>query len=222
MSRSSPLNWKSQVLILAGAALLAGRLAAQTPGEALDKAARSYQALTSFSAEFSQVIDDPMLGKYQSKGRLVQSGDGRLALRFSDPDGEMIVLDGRFVWMYLPSTEPGQVRKIPMSSLPDYFNPRSLLDRPARRFEPSGLRREPLNGRTADVLTLTPKDAGIPFSEVTLWVDREDGLPRRLSFKERSGAVRTFTFSDVRANQRIPDRTFTFEVPPGVRIVEAM
>ena len=205
-------------------ALLAGPapLFAQTPSETLDRAARTYQALTSFSADFSQVIDDPMLGNYRSRGRLVQASDGRLSLRFTDPAGEQIVLDGRHVWMYLPSTEPGQVRKIPIGSLPDYFNPRSLLNQPGRRFEAKSLRHDQLNGRPVDIVLLAPRDPNVPFSEVTLWVDREDGLPRRLQFKERSGATRTFTFADVRTNQRIPDRTFTFEVPPGVRVVDAM
>lgn len=206
------------------ATLLGGppALSAQSPAEVMERTARTYQALSSFSADFWQVIDDPMLGNYRSKGRLTQAADGRLSLRFTDPDGEVIVLDGRNVWMYLPSTEPGQVRKIPMSSLPDYFNPKSLLDQPGRRFEARSLRRDALNGRAADVVTLQPKDSSLPFSEVVLWVDREDGLPRRLQFKERSGAVRTFTFADVRTNQRIPDRVFTFDVPPGVRVVDAM
>ena len=195
---------------------------AQPPSEAMERAARTYQALRSFTADFSQVIDDPMLGNYRSQGRITQVNDGRLSLRFTEPDGELIVLDGRHVWMYLPSTEPGQVRKIPMSSLPDYFNPRSLLDRPSRRFEAQTVRQDRLNGRPADVVVLVPKDPNLPFSEVTLWVDREDGLPRRVQFKERSGSTRTFTFAQVRVNQPIPDRTFTFTIPRGVRVVDAM
>jgi outer membrane lipoprotein carrier protein len=215
------MSWRSTAVLLGLVAVLPGRLTGQTPAETLDRAARTYQALTSFSADFWQVIDDPMMGNYRSRGRLVQAGDGRLSLRFTEPSGELIVLDGRHVWMYLPSTEPGQVRKIPMSSLPDYFNPRSLLDQPGRRFEAKSVRRDQLNGRAADVVLLAPRDPNLPFSEVVLWVDREDGLPRRLQFKERSGATRTFTFADVRTNQPIPDRTFTFELPSGVRVVES-
>jgi outer membrane lipoprotein carrier protein len=215
------MSWRSTAVLLGLVAVLPGRLTGQTPAETLDRAARTNQALTSFSADFWQVIDDPMMGNYRSRGRLVQAGDGRLSLRFTEPSGELIVLDGRHVWMYLPSTEPGQVRKIPMSSLPDYFNPRSLLDQPGRRFEAKSVRRDQLNGRAADVVLLAPRDPNLPFSEVVLWVDREDGLPRRLQFKERSGATRTFTFADVRTNQPIPDRTFTFELPSGVRVVES-
>jgi outer membrane lipoprotein carrier protein len=215
------MSWGSKTMFLGAVLVFSGQLTAQTPAETLDRAARTYQALSSFSADFWQVIDDPMMGNYRSRGRLVQVGDGRLSLRFTEPSGELIILDGRNVWMYLPSTEPGQVRKIPMSSLPDYFNPRSLLDQPARRFDARSVRRDQVNGRAADVVLLAPRDPNVPFSEVSLWVDREDGLPRRLQFKERSGATRTFTFADVRINQRVPERTFTFDVPAGVRVVES-
>jgi outer membrane lipoprotein carrier protein len=215
------MSWGGKTMFLGAVLVFSGHLAAQTPAETLDRAARTYQALSSFSADFWQVIDDPMMGNYRSRGRLVQVGDGRLSLRFTEPSGELIILDGRNVWMYLPSTEPGQVRKIPMSSLPDYFNPRSLLNQPARRFDARSVRRDQVNGRAADVVLLAPRDPNVPFSEVSLWVDQEDGLPRRLQFKERSGATRTFTFADVRINQRVPERTFTFDIPAGVRVVES-
>jgi outer membrane lipoprotein carrier protein len=222
MKIAGPLSPMIGSSFLLAAMLFSGTASAQTPAETLARAARTYQGLSSFSADFSQVIDDPMLGSYRSRGRLVQVSDGRLSLRFTEPAGEMIVLDGRHVWMYLPSTEPGQVRKIPMASLPDYFNPRSLLHEPSRRFEARSTRKDQIDGRPADVVVLIPRDPDLPFSEVSLWVDREDGLPRRLQFKERSGATRTFTFADVTTNARVSDRTFVFEVPSGVRVVDAM
>lgn len=195
---------------------------AQDADQVMERTARAYRGLTSFSADFWQVIDDAMLGTFRSRGHLVQAGDDRLAMRFTDPAGEAIVLDGRDAWVYTPSTTPGQVMKIAIANLPEFFNLSRLLTDPSRRFEASGLRQERVNGRLTDVVSLTPKDPNLPFSEATIWVDREDGLPRRLRFQERTGGVRTLTFTEVRGNQRLSAQAFTFVVPAGVRVVDQM
>jgi outer membrane lipoprotein carrier protein len=202
--------------------MLPSSAGAQDATQVMERAARSYPALSSFSADFTQTIDDARLGSYRSSGRLVQAGDVKLSMRFTDPSGEAIVVDGTNAWLYLPSSAPGQVMKVGVNQLPDFFNLSKLLDQPGRRFQARSVRMERVNGRITDAVVLVPRQSDLPFSEVTLWVDREDGLPRRLQFKERSGAVRTFTFSDVRTNDRVPARTFTFEVPPGVRVVDNM
>lgn len=209
-------------LLLVVLALLPTAATAQDPNAVMERAARSYQSLRSFSADFTQSIDDAMLGNYRSRGRLIQSGDVKLSMRFTDPSGEAIVVDGTNAWLYLPSSAPGQVVKISVNQLPDFFNLSRLLDRPAQRFTATSARTERVGGRTVDAVVLTPREANLPFSEVTIWVDREDGLPRRLQFRERSGAVRTFTFSDIRTNESLSSRIFTFEVPAGVRVVDNM
>jgi len=60
----------------------------------------------------------------------------------------------------------------------------------------------------------------LPFERAVVWLDRDDALPRRLEVTEHGGALRTLTLSKVRANQRVPDSTFVFQVPPGVRVVD--
>ena len=209
--------------LLLGALLgFPGALLAQDADQVMERTARAYRGLTSFSADFWQVIDDAMLGTFRSRGHLIQAGDDKLAMRFSDPAGEAIVLDGRNAWVYTPSTTPGQVMKIAIANLPEFFNLSRLLTDPSRRFEAGGLRQERIDGRPTDVVSLIPKDPNLPFSEATIWVDRQDGLPRRLRFRERTGGVRTLTFSDVRSNERVSAQAFTFVVPAGVRVVDQM
>ena len=81
-----------RLLVLAALAL-PGVLAAQdAPGVAtLERAARTYRGLTSLAADFRQVIDDPMIGLLESEGRVIQAGNDRLAMRFTDPAGEAII-----------------------------------------------------------------------------------------------------------------------------------
>jgi len=211
-----------RLLLLGALAGFPGALFAQDADQVMERTARAYRGLTSFSADFWQVIDDAMLGTFRSRGHLIQAGDDKLAMRFTDPAGEAIVLDGHDAWVYTPSTTPGQVMKISISSLPEFFNLSRLLTDPSRRFEAKGLRQERVDGRLTDVVSLTPKDPNLPFTEATIWVDRQDGLPRRLRFQERTGGVRTLTFSGVRGNERVSAAAFTFVVPAGVRVVDQM
>ena len=41
----------------------------------------------------------------------------------------------------------------------------------------------------------------LPFEKAVLWLDRADGIPRRLEITEHSGATRTLTLSKVRVNR---------------------
>lgn len=196
--------------------------AAQDGVAVAERAARSYAALSAFQADFTQVIADPMIGTFTSKGRLTQAGNSRLAMRFTDPDGDAIVMDGKWIWLYTPSTTPGQVLKVAIAG-GDGFGPNVvawLLDRPAERYNVRYVRSDTLGGRPSDVIALSPKAPGMPFTEATLWLDRQDALPRRIELIERSGARRTLALDHVRANPRLSASLFRFDVPAGVRVVD--
>ena len=196
---------------------------AQDANAIVGRSSRVYRSLSSLKADFVQVIDNPMIDSAESRGTLVQAGPDKLAMRFTDPPGEAIVIDGRSVWVYTPSTTPGQVIRMGVpSGGPVYgYNILAwLLDRPAERYTASYLRTERVNGRSMDVVELVPAVPDLPFERAVLWLDREDGLPRRLEIAEHSGATRTLALSKLRVNQSVPDRTFSFEVPAGVRVVD--
>jgi outer membrane lipoprotein carrier protein len=187
-----------------------------------ERAARTYQALSSFAADFHQTIADSELGTYDSRGKLVQAGTSRLSMRFSDPAGDAIVMDGQRIWVYTPSTTPGQVLRFPLPTGPT-FGPNVLawlLDKPNERYRISYVKEDSLAGRVADVIGLEPLDADLPFDRAVLWVDREDALPRRLEVRERRGTHRTLALSAIRTNGRLGEGVFKFTVPSGVRIVD--
>src|SRR5215212_12208023 len=117
--------------------------AAQDAEAIIGRAARVYRSLASLQADFVQMIDNPMIDSAESRGTLVQAGPAKLAMRFTDPAGEAVVIDGQSVWIYTPSTTPGQVIRMGVpSGGPVYgFNMLAwLLDRPAERYTASYLR----------------------------------------------------------------------------------
>ena len=89
-----------------------------------------------------------MIGTYESRGVLVQSGESKLAMRFTDPQGEAIVMDGEHIWVYTPSTTPGQVIRLKVPSDPTY-GPNVLawiLTNPAQRYRARYIRSDAIGG----------------------------------------------------------------------------
>jgi outer membrane lipoprotein carrier protein len=210
-----------RVLLLALA--LAGPVHAQDADAIVGRSSRVYRSLSSLKAEFQQVVQNPMIDSSESRGTLMQAGEARFAMRFTEPPGEAIVIDGAHVWVYTPSTVPGQVIRLAVpSGGPVYgYNLLAwLLDKPAERYKATFLRTDRLNGRTMDVVELVPAVPNLPFEKAIVWLDQQDALPRRLEITEQSGSHRVLTLSKVQVNRSLPAASFAFDVPSGVRIVD--
>ena len=188
----------------------------------VSRAAVAYRQLTSLEAAFTQRIDDPMVGLLESEGHVWQAGNDRLAMRFSDPAGEAVVMDGRHLWIYTPSTAPGQVIRVPVPERPTYgFNVLAwILDRPTERYSVTFLRQDRIAGRPADVVEMIPREKDMPFTRAVVWLDQGDALPRRLEVREPGGSLRTIGLTNLKRNAPVGAKTFVFEVPRGVRIID--
>jgi outer membrane lipoprotein carrier protein len=193
------------------------------PWPILDRASAVYQTVTSLSADFTQVVANPMLGAPDTtRGRLYQLRPSRFAMRFTDPQGDRIVADGRFLWLYTPSTTPGQVLR---SRIPEYGSTGpnligQFVEHPRDRYTARYVRVDSLADGVADVVTLVPKADDQPYSEATISVSRDDGLVRRLEITEASGQRRTVILRQIHVNAGVPGRELTFAPPAGVRVVD--
>jgi len=193
---------------------------AQSPDPAaiLSRAASVYAAAGSLEADFRQTIADENIGTFRSRGHLAQQGGDRFAMRFTDPRGEALIMDGTKLWAYTPSTTPGQVIRMAQPTGPGAPNLVAwLLDAPNSRYTATWLRRDSTG---VDLVHLVPRDPSIPFSEATVAFALSDGLPRWVDVVERTGTRRTLSLSKVRAGRRLPRSTFRFAVPSGVRVVD--
>ena len=213
----------SLLCICAFAPLRPCALSAQDPVSLIRRSSSVYRGLTSLQADFVQVIEDAGIGDtLTTTGKLYQAGQNAFAMRFSDPPDEAIVIDGRYTWVYTPSTTPGQVIRMAVESDPVYgVNLLArLLDRPGDRYAASWLRSDEVNGRRVQVVAIVPRSANANFTRAVLWLDPDDSLPRRIELEEAPGVRRILTLSRIRPNATIPRETFEFKVPRGVRIVD--
>jgi outer membrane lipoprotein carrier protein len=200
----------------------AGPLAAQDAATVLARAEQAYRSLTTFTADFEQTLVNPMLGGPETtRGVLFIAPPGRFAMRWTDPDGERVVADGEWLWAFAPSSVPDQVirQPIPQSGPSSPQLMAQFVDRPEERYVATYVGEALVKGELTDVLHLTPRRDGLPFSEAEIAVGRRDGLLRRIAVTEVSGQKRTLVLSGIGVNVRIPDAELEFEVPNGVRVV---
>ena len=202
--------------------LAAPALSAQDAATTLERAERAYRSLTTFTADFEQTLVNPMLGGPETtSGVLFIAPPGRFAMRWIDPDGERVVADGEWLWAFAPSSVPDQVirQPIPQSGPSSPQLMAQFVDHPEERYVATYVGEALVKGELTDVLHLTPRRDGLPFSEAEIAVGRRDGLLRRIAVTEVSGQKRALVLSGIGVNVRIPDSELSFEVPNGVRIV---
>lgn len=186
----------------------------------LERASRRYQGLQGFCADFQQVVQNDLLRRtIRSHGELCQMGSDRFEMRFADPEGDRVVADGRHLWIYFPSTDPYQAFQTDPGAAQGRFDLHAeFLQEPGRRYAPNLQGREVIDGRETRILALTPLVPS-PYLRARIWVDDGEALIRRIEITETEGFVRTVTLRSLRLNPSLPASRFTFEAPPGVRVV---
>lgn len=216
---------KAAALALAGLLLLPpGSVRAQDGRglELLEATAARYGAVDSFCADFAQTLEVTLLGQERSGvGRLCQARPDLFAMRFTEPEGDAVVVDGASVWVYYPSTDPGQVLKLPMAQAPGGFDfHRAFLTDPAEKYEVAYGEEDVVAGHQAHRLELTPRDPAARYRRAEVWIDAGTPLLRRIRITEENGSVRTVLLQDVELGARAPDGWFEFTPPDGVQVIQ--
>jgi len=195
------------------------------PWPILDRATASFDTVRTLQADFTQIINNPMLGDPDTtRGRLYQQKPSSFGMRFTEPKNDRIVADGRYLWLYTPSSTPGQVIRAAIPATgntgPNLIG--QFVERPRERYEARYVRADSnaAGGGTFDVVALTPRDREAPYTGATLWITRKDGLVRRIEIVETSGQTRTIVLRNVVVNQPINSCEFRFSPPAGSHVVD--
>lgn len=211
------------LLALAASLAVSSVLQGQDPaGAAIDRAVEAYSKVRTARAAFEQVVTNPLTGsRMQSRGEFEQARPDRFVFRFADPKGDVIVSDGKFVWVYLPSSQPGQVIRAPLSAEVEgsidligafFTNPRT-------RYTVTDAGAATLGNRATRVVSLVPKTKGGSFARAKVWIDAADGTLRQFEAEEMSGVVRLVKITTFTPNAQVPNANFRFKPPRGVRVV---
>ena len=208
--------------LVAWVAALGGAAAAQESDAVsiLERASERYARTTSLCADFTQHLSVPLLGEERSgRGRLCQERPDRFAMRFTEPAGDAVVVDGTWVWIYYASQDTKQVLRFPVASSPGGFDlHREFLDRPGEKYVATREALEKLGGRDAWRIRLVPRQAA-SYQSAVVWIDAADFTLRQVRVEEENGSVRTVTLTRVELGAKAPAGWFTFTPPPGAQVI---
>ncbi|MFL5612134.1 MAG: outer membrane lipoprotein chaperone LolA [Gemmatimonadaceae bacterium] len=205
-------------------AVAAPVLHAQSSDQILDRAVAAWSKVKTARASFEQTITNSLTGSSATAhGEFQQQRPNRLAIRFTEPAGDRIIADGTFIWIYLPSSQPGQVIKRSAAdggAVPLDITGEFLTD-PRTRYDVTGAGSSAVAGHAAHALVLLPKEGTQKqFDKATIWVDDDDGLIRQFELVEPSGVTRRIRITSLEPNASVDRSVFSFTPPAGVRVIE--
>lgn len=211
---------------LALALLAAGHAAAEGPAPAtpsvpadpavdalVTKIQAKYAPVTTLSATFTQKAGS-LYGEETQQGTLALQRPGKMRWTFAD--GRQFVCDGQTLWVYTPADKT--VLKLTGVSQQAASADAVLqsLHELRTRFDVLGA----VSTATNHTLTLQPKSAeDAQFKKLVLVLDAKLLLDE-VRLTDAFDTVTTLDFTEVTLGGAIPPKTFTFDVPPGVQVVQ--
>lgn len=188
----------------------------------LSRAMQRYGAARTVDVTFTQVVSNPLTQRsLESRGELLRQRPNLLSITFSSPAADRVVADGSALWVYLPSSAPGQVLKLPASGehgiLLDPLG--QVLTTPLNDYTVTNAGSATIGDHSTQAFTLVPRTAQPLFTRATVWIDGS-GVVRQMEATEQSGLVRRITVTEFRTNVSLPRSAFRFTPPAGVRVVD--
>jgi chaperone LolA len=201
----------------------AGRTAAELDDatEILRRTEQRADAIRTLEADFVQSLRVPLLNQTQnSTGKLYQRKPDRFLMRFTQPAGDIMVADGRYFWLYYPSSDRTQVIRTSIAKGGGSVDlQRQFIGNATARFVPTLNRSEAVDGHDSYVVTLVPREAS-PYKVLRIWVDKGDYTVRRFETTEENESIRRVELRNIRVNGTIPDNLFSFTPPQGTQVFD--
>ena len=206
--------------VVAGA-LLPTVAGAQDRGmDVLRAASARYAPVTSLCADFVQHLRVPLLDQERTaRGRLCQARPNLFAMRFTDPSGDLFVVDGESVWYYTPSSDAKQAFRFPASRGTGGLDfHREFLEDPELKYRVTFESSDDLAGTATHRLRLVPTQRA-SYRAAVLWIEQGTSILRAIRLEEENGNERTINLRDIAFGVDTPGGFFSFAPPPGVLVI---
>lgn len=221
MTRKESRGAIRAAVALALAVLVAGAASAETAQAEEEGASAELERLladvATFAAEFEQVVANSYGEVLQtSTGRMRLQRPGRLRWEVDAPYPQLLVADGRSLWVFDPDLEQATVR--PLSEAIEGTPAAFLIDAGGAAAQFHVRRAAPNEGDAAQRFVLAPRDAGAVLREATLSFSNA-GAPSGIDIVDHLNQRTRIAFTAARLNPVLESTLFDFEVPAGIDVI---
>ena len=184
-----------------------------TPTDELASLLSSFQGMT---AQFKQVVaGNKKIPGQTSTGKMALQRPGKFRWDVQQPNPQLLIADGRYLWIYDVDLEQATRQKLDTSNT---SSPASLLSGSVSslrdRFDVARL---PESGNMTG-FRLKPFNNSDLFQWIELYFT--DGKLSKMLLQDNLGALNTFYFSNVQMNPALKASLFQFNPPKGVEVIK--
>ncbi len=192
------------------------------PAELARSVQQRYDTIRDFSARFVHAYEGGVLRKkVTERGTLQIKKPGRMRWEYTHPEKKLFVADGSQIYSYIPADRQVYISPVPAG---DQATTAALfLTGKGNLVRDFAVAHGELAGAPpgTSVLKLSPKQTERDYDVLFLAVDPASYQIRVLSAADKQGGRSTFTFSEIKENTGLADKTFVFKIPPGTEVVRS-
>ena len=200
--------------------LLSGNLIhAETPEQAaLDAIQQNYEKVLTFEADFIQKSYIKMMDKTQDvKGTVSIKKPGKMKWDYGAPDTQILISNESTLWLYVPEEE--QATKVPIESIYSSNTPALFLAGKGKltqafNVESVNLDKDPIS------ITLIPKADDQAMTRLQLFANKKNYQITGSTVYDKLGNKTEIRFSNIKTNREIPEKTFQFQAPANVEVLD--
>lgn len=189
-------------------------------GEVVARVQKHYDGTQSYQARFEQAQLNATFGRTtRSSGEVLFKKPGRMRWNYGSPEPKTFVSNGDVLWLYEPQDKQAFKQDLKGSQLPAalafLMGKGKLADEFHIEFAPKLSYGRPNDYR----LSLKPKQEQSSYKAIYFIVDPERFHVRQTVLIDAQGNINDVTFSDMQLNAKLPDSTFQWKPPAGVRVI---
>jgi outer membrane lipoprotein carrier protein len=190
--------------------------------EIVAKVQAVYEKTLAFKAAFTQIYSHKVYKRdMKSTGIVYFKKPGLMRMEYTTPEKKIFIADGKFFWMYEPAEDSAIKAPLDDSTLPTSIT--FLMGKGDLRteFEAKLLADHPLGAKGALVLELTPRGSTAHYKKLQLVVNPTTWFVEETLVFDPTGNVNHIVFGKPDLDGGLDPKLFVFDVPPGVKVVEA-
>ncbi len=203
--------------ILALLLLAPGLATADEVAEIVAKLQKGYESISTVTASFTQETSSKggIKPAQVSKGKVWLKKPGKMRWEYSQPEGDLIVSDGRKIWVYQPDLNQAIEKEVDRgaSSLTTDFL--SGIGDITKDFHVSLASSEGDTYR----LALVPMEQQPNIRKLTLEIDKASFVIKKTTVSDHFGNVTKVELKDIKTNVSVQDKLFRFTAPRGAQVV---